>query len=80
MPFVAKINGDKNIFKCPNFGDYRPKGWTLKQKWLVDKNGYGADIVCALASKELLAKVIKGKGYAIIKEARYQMIIGVFER
>jgi hypothetical protein len=78
LPYIAKSNGDNGVFHCPNFGDYRPKGWKLKESYFVDSSGFGSEIEPALTIRGFLAVVKAGLGYAIIEEGQFQCYIGEF--
>lgn len=64
-------------FPFPNIGDYRPKGWALVEKLFVDKSGQGNGP--AMNTKQLLARLKVGMGYAIIEEGEFQLHLGEFE-
>lgn len=65
-------------FPFPNLGDYRPKGWELVEHFMVDKSGFGADYEPALTTAQLLRRLKAGKGYAIIEEGEFQLVLGEF--
>jgi len=79
-PFVAFVDKDEAVVKCPNFGDYVPDGWKLIDRLFVDKSGFGTVGELALTIKQFIAKVKGGLGYAIIEEGQFQLYIGVFEK
>jgi len=80
QPYIAKCDRDENVLHCPNFGDYRPKGWTLTEKHFVDKSGFGREGEPALTVDRFVSMVQKDFGYAIIEEGQFQVYVGVFER
>lgn len=64
----------------PNLGDYRPKGWKLITHFMVDKSGAEPSPgEWALGLKGFVNRIIPGKGYAIIEEGQFQVVIGEFE-
>lgn len=80
QPYIAKCNGDPNVFGCPNFGNYRPKGWQLGETYFVDNSGFGSEGEPALTPRQFGFKVKEGFGYAIIEAGQFQVYIGEFER
>lgn len=80
IPLVAFTDGDVAVMKCPILGDYVPKGWTLKETLFVDNSGFGGNDEPALTTKQFLAKVKDGFGYAIVEINRLQVHIGVYEK
>ena len=79
-PFVAKRDGDEDVFKCPNLGVYLPKGWEFVQDLWVDHSGFGSESEPALTIKRFLTKVRKGYGYAIREAGQFQVHINEFKR
>ena len=79
-PFVAECDNDKKVFKCPNLGDYVPKGWEKIEDLFVDSSGWGSLGEPALTKEQFLAKVRKGFGYAITERGQFQVYIGVFKK
>lgn len=75
QPYVAKNNGDEGVFKCPNFGYYRPQGWKEIGTYFVDNSGFGSEGGLALTPKQFLASVKEGFGYAITEEGQFQVHI-----
>ena len=43
QPFVAQVDNDSNVTKCPNFGFYRPKNWKETNTFFVDSSGFGSE-------------------------------------
>lgn len=78
-PYIAKCDNDENVLRCPNFGDYRPKKWRLKNKYFVDNSGFGSNNEPALTIDQFLSKVKVGYGYAITEVDQFQVHIGEFE-
>jgi hypothetical protein len=65
--------------RIPNIGSYRPKGWKLGGYWTVAKYGVDGDGGSALSVRSLINhKLVAGKGYAIIEEGQFQIVIGEF--
>lgn len=79
-PLVAFCDKDEAVVKCPNLGNYYPKGWTLTNRLFVDKSGFGLVGEPALTVEQFIGKVKEGLGYAIIEEGQFQLYIGVFEK
>ena len=79
-PLVAFEDGDEGVVKCPNLGDYRPKGWELVRGLFVDSSGFGGPGESALTLQQFLAEVKAGMGYAIIEEGQFQIYIGEFRK
>jgi len=79
LPYIAKCDGDVDVLSCPNFGDYRPKGWKLAERLFVDNSGSGSDNEPALTKRQFLGRVKAGFGYAIIEQGQFQLYVGVFE-
>ena len=78
---VAQFDGDSEVFSCPDLENKSiPKGWELKQKHFVDNSGFGAKDEPALTPHQFLAKVKKGKGYAIVEKGQFQVYVGEFEK
>jgi hypothetical protein len=80
QPFIAAMDADPNVAKMPNFGDYRAKGWRLKQKFFVNSSVFESDNGPALSAPQFIRKVKAGMGYAIIEEGQFQMYVGEFKR
>ena len=80
-PYVAKSDNDRVVVNgCPDFGDYRPKGWKLIETYFVDYSGFGCDDEAALTVKQFLQKVKSGFGYAIIETGQFQLYVGEFQK
>ena len=79
-PLVAWCDRDRAVFRCPNIGSYRPKGWRLVRELFVDKSGFGQPGEPALTAEQFLDEVKEGFGYAIIEEGQFQIYIGEFEQ
>jgi hypothetical protein len=80
QPYIAKMNGDPDVFLCPNFGTYRAKGWRLVQRYFVNNSGFGSDNEPALTPQQFRFKVKEGFGYAVIETGWFQVYIGEFRR
>ena len=80
MPYVAKSNGDKNVFGCDYIGNYIPDGWEVSQKFFVDASGWGRENEMALTPGIFLRKVKKGLGYAITEKGQFQVYITEFKK
>lgn len=80
LPYVAKCDGDEGALECPNFGDYRPKGWKLIETLFVDNSGWGGDNEPALSINKFIARVKNDFGYAVIEQGQFQVYVGVFEK
>lgn len=79
-PYIAQHDNDEGVSKCPNIGDYRPKGYELIDQLFVDSSGFGSSSGLALTIDQFLAKVKKGLGYAIIEQGQFQLYVGVFKK
>lgn len=69
-------------FPFPNLGSHRPDGWELGDEHLVDSSGWGTSGELA-HTPEQFKKVIKerpGKGWAIISQGQFQVVVGEFEK
>lgn len=64
----------------PALGNYQPKGWELVGTLFCDKTGMGLSSEPALTLGQLKARLEPGKGYALIEEGQFQIVLGVFER
>lgn len=62
----------------PNLGEYRPEGWELVDTYLVDSSGFGAPDEPALTARQLLERLQRGMGYAIIQQGQFQVVVGAF--
>ena len=80
LPYIAKCNNDKNVFKCDFIGDYIPDGWEAIQNFFVDSTGWGRDNEPALTPENFLRKVKKGLGYAITEKGQFQVYITEFKK
>ena len=78
-PLVARYDGDELIFKCPDLGNYIPKGWRVIQEFFVDNSGLGEPGEMALTCCQFISKVKEGLGYAITQTGQFQVYIGEFE-
>ncbi len=78
QPYIAKTDKDPGVFKCPNFGDYRPANYKLTKTHFVDNSGFGADNEPALTAKQFLEKVKAGFGYAVVEAGQFQVYVGEF--
>lgn len=77
QPFIAFCDKDSNIC-CPNFGDYRAKGWRLVKTYFVDHSGFGQPGEMALTIAQFIEKVKEGRGYAVIETGQFQCYVGEF--
>jgi hypothetical protein len=76
-----KQSGDRlarHLRGIPNIGSYRPVGWALVATHFVDKSGCGRRDEPALTFVQFLGVVQAGRGYAIIEEGVFQVVIGEF--
>lgn len=88
QPWVCPADWDKygfgdrqGICRVPNFGTYRPKGWTMRSDTLfVDKSGWGDSSEPALTIRAFFEQMETGVGYAMIEEGEFQCVVGVFDR
>jgi len=80
QPFVAKYDGDNDVFQCPSIGDYEPEGWEEVEQLFVDTSGFGAPGEPALTADEFLSVVKKDYGYALGDVGQFQAHIRVFRR
>lgn len=70
--------------RTPNFGTYRPKGWTLVGAWLVDASGFGSEHEPALTARAFCDKAATladeriDYGFALIEEGQFQVLVGIF--
>ncbi len=79
-PLIAFCDKDSAVVRCPNLGDYRPKGWELIEKLFVDNSGFGSENEPALTVEQFMNKVKGGLGYAVVESGQFQVYIGVFEK
>ena len=79
-PLIAEYNGDEGIFKCPDLGNYKPRGWKKVQEFFVDSSGFGGKNEPALTINQFLKKVKEGFGYAITQAGQFQVYIGEYKR
>lgn len=80
QPYVAVKDQDEGVFKCPNFGYYRPQGWEEVGCHFVDISGFGSETEPALTAKQFLSKVKEGNGYAITESYQFQAYITEFKK
>ena len=80
QPLVASKDGDEAIFKCPNFGYYRPQGWKEVGTYFVNSSGFADEGGLALSPEKFQASVKKGYGYAIVDVGQFQIHIGEFKK
>lgn len=76
-PYIAKCDGDSGVFKCPKCSKLA-RGFHLITTHLVDNSGFGADDEPALTPRQFLDMVKSGRGYGIVEEGQFQVIIGEF--
>lgn len=79
-PFIVERD-DLDVmppFPFPNIGDHHPKGWKHVETHFVDKSGWGSPSEPALTPEQFLAKLVPGRGYAIIEEGQFQVYVGEF--
>lgn len=67
-------------FPFPNLGDYCPPNWEREETYFVDKWGLGRDDEPALTIPRFCQLLKPGKGYAIIEEGEFQVIVGEFTK
>ena len=79
-PYLAKKDKDSGVFECPNFGDYKPKGYKIIDTIFVDNSGFGLSTEPAFTAEQFQNTVKKGYGYAIVEEGQFQVVIGVFKK
>ena len=77
LPLLA---GDKPVGGgFPFLGDYVPKGWTRTENtYFVDSSGWGGSGELALTLKQLLAKVVPGRGYAVVEAGQFQVYVAEY--
>lgn len=83
QPYIIKSTGEiANMppFPFPNFGNYRPKGWTLVETHFVDSSGFGAEDEPALTPEQFKKRLKVGYGYAIVEAGQFQAIVGEFKK
>ncbi len=73
------MDGDWTGISIPNFGDYVPDGWELWETHFVDKTGLD-DRGPAMSIGGLIARMVIGRGYAMIEEGQFQCYVGEFTR
>jgi len=83
QPFIAQRDKDPDVTRCPNFGTYVPDGWELKEEFFVDKSGgwsSAAELALhgCLSVEQMIDRVKKDRGYAIVEEGEFQLYIGEF--
>ena len=67
-------------------GSHRPKGWELEKYYTCDKSGHGYEHEIALTvrgTKEMVKREMAKpgtRGFAVIEEGPFQIVIGVFRR
>ena len=75
-PYIAKLDGDVNVFKMPFMGYYLPKGFEVTDnKYFVDNSGFGSDGELALTASQFLSKVKQGLAYGIYEAGQFQVYI-----
>jgi hypothetical protein len=68
----------EDIRSIPNIGDHEPEGWELVESHFVDSSGFGSPGEPALTLDQFMAKLVMGRGYAIIQEGQFQIYVGEF--
>lgn len=76
---VHTANTIEQLHEIPFTGSYVPKGWKLIKSYMVDSSGFGSDYEPALTIDAFLKSIKIGVGYAIIKVAQFQIVMGEFE-
>jgi hypothetical protein len=75
-PYIAKLDGDKDVFKMPFMGYYLPKGFKITEnKYFVDNSGFGSESELALTANQFLTKVKQGLAYGIYEAGQFQVYI-----
>lgn len=77
-PFVVEAQDRSSDVArhLPSLGSHRPVGWRLLGHFQVNKHGVGDGFSFGIDDMPLVA----GRGYALIEEGPFQVVIGEFER
>jgi hypothetical protein len=76
IPYIAKLDGDTDVFKMPFLGYYLPKGFAVTEnKYFVDNSGFGQEGEFALTASQFLARVKQGLAYGIYEAGQFQVYI-----
>jgi len=76
VPYIAKHDGDVNVFKMPFMGYYLPKGYEVTDnRYFVDSSGFGSEGEGALTINQFLARVKQGLAYGIYEAGQFQVYI-----
>lgn len=71
-------------FPFPDFGDYRPQGWTLVDWAFVDSSGMGSEGEPAMTGRAFRSWVAEwvdrypDAGFAILQTGQFQVYVGAF--
>lgn len=77
LPLLAEGEPLRGGF--PFLGTYIPKGWTRTgNTYFVDSSGWGGSGELALTLKQLLAKVVPGRGYAVVEAGQFQVYVAEY--
>jgi len=75
-PYIAKLDGDTEVFKMPFMGYYLPKGFeATDNRYFVDNSGFGSESEPALTARQFLTKVKQGLAYGIYEAGQFQVYI-----
>jgi len=80
LPYKANSNHDVGVKSYPFLGYYVPDGYEIINTYFVDNSGFGADDEPALSFSQFIAKVKKGKYYAIKEAGSFQVYINEYKK
>jgi hypothetical protein len=76
IPYIAKYDGDTEVFKMPFMGYYLPKGFEVTDnRYFVDSSGFGSGWEAAMTANQFLTRVKKGLAYGIYEAGQFQVYI-----
>ena len=76
-----KFSADKKadrLHHIPNLGGYVHPDWERVDNFMVDSSGFGGTDEPALTFEQFVGRVVPRRGYAIIEEGQFQVIVGEF--
>jgi hypothetical protein len=79
--YWGKLSADKKaerLRRIPNIGGYTHPDWERVDNFMVDSSGFGQRGESALTLDQFVDRVVPRRGYAIIEEGQFQVIVGEF--
>lgn len=75
---LTEMKKTDRLHHIPNLGGYVHPDWERVDNFMVDSSGFGETNEPALTFEQFVDRVVPRRGYAIIEEGQFQVIVGEF--